>query len=635
MQRTATVRTRSAKAALRAFLAALIAVALLPAAALGQPATQAFAATGNWIDVADTSWYDPAEDSFSISTPQQLAGLAKLVNNATSDFSGKTVTLANDISLANPNGSGDAFLWTPIGDDDENWSFFYGTFDGNGHEISNLNVNVPYGAAGLFSAIYDGTASISNLRVSGTVSGTVWSGGIAGTLEGYGGQITVTNCGSNVTVNSTGTSTSTGVGGIAGSIQNATITNCYNTGNISGTGGARVGGIYGGISGVSTISDCYNTGTVTITSAANGGVAGGIAGAIRSNGSSLTNCYNAGAVAGSGTAPFYVGAISGNLANPSANGNPDVTVSNLHYLAGTANGADVGFDYVYAPATFYVPVAHDDASLKALAPTLGSAFVANPDPDGYPLLAWQSDGGDDGGGGTVIAGQSIEVTVGVKAFDQATGWDTGEGMILASEEGWYQSYILALYDLGDFTLDTGSFEWISSNLPTPPAFYIAPSETYVNAVLGASVINSAGETGTRLMPCFNSTDATESAVFSEEYGVYYFDDAEPLFKFRLNVNQDTVLTGTSVEVREIYGSLYYSYVVLGGTDEPLTGAPGSGDFNGDTFTTLDEALLLVQIINTDSFDTLSAGQFAAMDIDANGVLTMADVLMIVQIILNA
>jgi hypothetical protein len=72
-----------------------------------------------------------------------------------------------------------------------------------------------------------------------------------------------------------------------------------------------------------------------------------------------------------------------------------------------------------------------------------------------------------------------------------------------------------------------------------------------------------------------------------------------------------------------------------GTVEPLTGAPGSGDFNGDTFTTLDEALLLVQIINTDSFDALSAGQFAAMDINADGFLTMADVLMIVQIILNA
>jgi hypothetical protein len=75
--------------------------------------------------------------------------------------------------------------------------------------------------------------------------------------------------------------------------------------------------------------------------------------------------------------------------------------------------------------------------------------------------------------------------------------------------------------------------------------------------------------------------------------------------------------------------------IEGGGSGELVGAPGSGDFNGDTFTTLDEALLLVQIINTDSFGSLSAGQFAAMDINADGVLTMADVLMIVQIILNA
>jgi hypothetical protein len=67
---------------------------------------------------------------------------------------------------------------------------------------------------------------------------------------------------------------------------------------------------------------------------------------------------------------------------------------------------------------------------------------------------------------------------------------------------------------------------------------------------------------------------------------------------------------------------------------PTFGAPGSGDFNGDTFTTLDEALLLVQFINNDAFDTLSAGQFAALDVNGDGYLTMADVLLIVQIILN-
>jgi hypothetical protein len=75
-------------------------------------------------------------------------------------------------------------------------------------------------------------------------------------------------------------------------------------------------------------------------------------------------------------------------------------------------------------------------------------------------------------------------------------------------------------------------------------------------------------------------------------------------------------------------------VAIAASFEASYGAPGSGDFNGDTFTTLDEALLLVQFINNDAFDTLSAGQFAAMDINGDGFLTMADVLLIVQIILN-
>jgi hypothetical protein len=65
------------------------------------------------------------------------------------------------------------------------------------------------------------------------------------------------------------------------------------------------------------------------------------------------------------------------------------------------------------------------------------------------------------------------------------------------------------------------------------------------------------------------------------------------------------------------------------------GKAGSGDFNGDGKTTLDEALLLVQIINDDGIAMLSAGQIAAMDINGDGYLTMADVLLVVQAVLRS
>lgn len=55
---------------------------------------EAVEAGGWWTSAGnyDISWYDEAEDSFSISSPAQLAGVAYLVKNGRT-FEGKTVTL--------------------------------------------------------------------------------------------------------------------------------------------------------------------------------------------------------------------------------------------------------------------------------------------------------------------------------------------------------------------------------------------------------------------------------------------------------------------------------------------------------------------------------------------------------------
>ena len=74
----------------------------------------------NWLDVADTSWYDEAQTEFTISTEAQLAGLAKLSSEGTT-FEGKTVRLDRDLDLTTKE-------WTSIG-------FFLGTFDGRGHLV--------------------------------------------------------------------------------------------------------------------------------------------------------------------------------------------------------------------------------------------------------------------------------------------------------------------------------------------------------------------------------------------------------------------------------------------------------------------------------------------------------------------
>ena len=61
-------------------------------------APQAYAA--NWIDYADTGWYDSADEgddivyrTYEISTAEELAGLAKLVNDGTENFESQIIRL--------------------------------------------------------------------------------------------------------------------------------------------------------------------------------------------------------------------------------------------------------------------------------------------------------------------------------------------------------------------------------------------------------------------------------------------------------------------------------------------------------------------------------------------------------------
>lgn len=153
--------------------------------------------TDVWDGTAvDTSWYAGHENEtkFSIGTAAELAGLAALVNDG-NDFSTKTVTLTNNIDLNNK-------AWTPIGNSD---SVFAGTFDGNGHTISGLYINITgsYSSAkkgrlyqGLFGYVEDG--AVQNLIVTGSVTigneksvNVSYIGGIVGINDG--GK--VQNCG--------------------------------------------------------------------------------------------------------------------------------------------------------------------------------------------------------------------------------------------------------------------------------------------------------------------------------------------------------------------------------------------------------------------------------------------------------
>ena len=49
-----------------------------------------------WDGNVDTSWYSSNKNTFTITTAEQLAGLAQLVNNG-NNFAGKTINLGDDI----------------------------------------------------------------------------------------------------------------------------------------------------------------------------------------------------------------------------------------------------------------------------------------------------------------------------------------------------------------------------------------------------------------------------------------------------------------------------------------------------------------------------------------------------------
>ncbi len=255
----------------------------------------------NWTDEGnyDISWYvgNEGNSTFSISTAQQLAGLASLVNSG-NNFAGKTINLTADIVL-NANAQDyatwgttpPANTWTAIGNNDND---LLGTFDGKGHTIAGIYINNTVSYQGLFGK------SRGIIKNVGIINSYIKGGYNTGGIVGYNAFGTIINCYNEGTIIGTGNST----GGIVGWSFNGTVTNCYNTGTVSGDN--MVGGVVGENQG-STISNCYNTGVVSGTTNV-----GGIAGTSYGTNPTVTNCYYFGCNAGiggtgasqAGTTPF-------------------------------------------------------------------------------------------------------------------------------------------------------------------------------------------------------------------------------------------------------------------------------------------------------------------------------------------
>ena len=248
---------------------------------------------------------------YEISTAEELAWFRDWVNGTYTASGSETATthlnacakLIADIDLKDfcyaANASKEEQSWEPIG----NYSKSYtGTFDGNGHTISNLYIKVQRQGVGFFGCAEGGSIkniTFDNAQVENTGNDYKYSmtgivvGAAFATLQNL---KTLKNC-----------SVKSGakvLGGIAGSITKS-CSNLENNATVSGK--YEVGGIAGRFSSDYTMSSCVNNGMVA---ANRSGRCGGIVGFLSSG--TIEDCANYGNVTGTNEIGGIVGCAQDN-----------------------------------------------------------------------------------------------------------------------------------------------------------------------------------------------------------------------------------------------------------------------------------------------------------------------------------
>ena len=177
-------------------------------------------------------------------------------------------TLTADITL--PAVADGESNWTPMGTDYDPYNPYTGTFDGDGHTITGLTINLPnQWCVGLIGCL---GGKVQNLTLAGAkINGSYYVGGVVGV--NFGSMI---GC----TVSGTVKGNSFNVGGVVG-FNSGTVTGCYATGDVSGH--SDVGGVAGrNYNG--TVTGCYHAAGEVSGNMNVGGVTG-------YSSVSMTGCY--------------------------------------------------------------------------------------------------------------------------------------------------------------------------------------------------------------------------------------------------------------------------------------------------------------------------------------------------------
>lgn len=378
---------------------------------------------------APGSWYDPAADVYHIRTKADLLEFAAVLRtDAVEDYmKGKTVYLEADIDLTGTK-------WAPV-------SEFAGTFDGQNHTISNMDLAGVTGNYDGFFGYLDETAVIRDLNVTGEVSTTetmdrIYMGGIAAYNLG-----SIENCSFTGTVSAPNRPY---VGGIAG-YSKGEILNC--TADADVLGQKYVGGIVG----YAVCSDeaedimidgCESRGDVESLGDYAGGIAGyadmpilnsgnegtvagqSDVGGIAGGGADLLNCINRGAVFGAS----YLGGIAGTSwgeAVMDCINEGSVTQTDETVMYGNAGGivGNLGGEYYSITHVRFCDNYGDVSGMAGVGGIVGSAYGS----EEAPLTDCSNYGdisGTDNVGG--IAGEYCDSTIYSCVND---GYVTGEGNV--------------------------------------------------------------------------------------------------------------------------------------------------------------------------------------------------------------
>ena len=175
--------------------------------------------TMSMTDVSEATWDSTKNQVIGISSTQELKKMADLINSG-KESSNRTFALTADIDL-NELGDldGNGSNWNSIDD-------FSGTFDGNGHTISNLKCYNSNWCNGLFSST-DG-ATIKNINLSDFYM--EFDTPSKGSLIGIAMNTTVENIAvknSSIKLTDANYVPEVGVGGLIGQAYISTINNCY------------------------------------------------------------------------------------------------------------------------------------------------------------------------------------------------------------------------------------------------------------------------------------------------------------------------------------------------------------------------------------------------------------------------